>query len=154
MSPSERHIKKPKTYKQQIDILKNRNLIINNVEEAVTFLKRVNYYRFSAYGLTLKQKENSDLFLDGVTFHQIKMVYIFDQKLRELLISQLEPVEIEFRSKIAYHHAHKFSALGYKDSANFKDESMHTKFLGELYQQIDKSKKELLVNKCQAPKQF
>ncbi|WP_269410325.1 hypothetical protein [Lentibacillus daqui] len=63
MAPSDHiHIKEPKTYEEQLDILRSRNLIIDDVEDALGFLKKVNYYRFSAYGLTLKQKDNKDLF--------------------------------------------------------------------------------------------
>lgn len=62
MAPSEIHIKEPKTYEQQAQILQKRNLIIDDMKGALSFLKRVNYYRFSAYGLTLKQSDNKDLF--------------------------------------------------------------------------------------------
>src|SRR5690625_634126 len=145
MDPSEIHIKKPKTYEQQVNILKSRNLMIDDVEEALSFLKRVNYYRFSAYGLTLKQKDNKDLFINSVTFHQMKMIYNFDQKLRELLMNHLEPIEIEFRSKIAYHHAHRFGALGYKKPDNFISRSAHQIFLEKLDEQIDRAGKELFI---------
>ncbi|AJD89650.1 hypothetical protein JMA_03330 [Jeotgalibacillus malaysiensis] len=145
MDPSEKNIKKPKTYEQQINILKERNLIINDSEEALSFLKRVNYYRFSAYGLTLRQKENKNLFQNGTTFHHMKMLYNFDQKLRDLLMNHLELIEIEFRSKIAYHHAHEFGALGYLDSNNFSSKTSHENFIKELDKQISKSGKELFV---------
>lgn len=38
-----------KDYPQLIQILKDRNLIINSEVEAITFLKNVHYYRLSAY---------------------------------------------------------------------------------------------------------
>ena len=44
-------IKKPKTYDQQIAILKNKNIAIIDDVSAKTFLKQVNYYRFSGYFL-------------------------------------------------------------------------------------------------------
>lgn len=139
------HIKKPKTHHQQIDILMKRNLIIEDMDEAQSFLKRVNYYRFSAYGLTLKQESNKDLFKHGVTFNRMKMIYNFDQKLRELLMSYLEPIEIEFRTRISYYHAHEFGSLGYKKSDNFVSSEVHEEFLKKLNDQIDRSNKELFV---------
>lgn len=48
-----------------------------------------------------------------------RLFYYFDKKLRELLIYYLESVEIEFRTKIAYYHAHDYGPLGYKESKNF-----------------------------------
>lgn len=145
MDPSELNIKEPKTYEQQVEILKERNLIVSDEEEAVAFLKRVNYYRFSAYGLTLRQADNKDSFRDGITFYHIKMLYDFDQKLRVHLMNYLELIEIEFRSKIAYQHAHQFEALGYRSSVNFNSEGLHISFLEELDKQIDRSGKELFV---------
>lgn len=145
LDPSELNIKEPTTYEQQIAILKERNLIIEDDNEAFSFLKRVNYYRFSAYGLTLRQTDNKDLFLNGVTFYHLKTLYNFDQKLRDLLMNHLELIEIEFRSKIAYHHAHDYGALGYRSSVNFNSEGPHNSFSEELDKQIHRSGRELFV---------
>lgn len=145
LHPSEIHIKEPRTYEQQIQILQSRNLMIDDMDDALSFLKRVNYYRLSAYGLTLKQNNDKDLFQDGVTFSQMIMIYKFDQKLRDLLMNYLELVEIEFRSKIAYHHAHRFGALGYRNPDNFHSQVKHEEFLEVLSKQINQSSKELFV---------
>lgn len=48
-------IKPPKTYKEQIEIYKSRNLYIKDSEYAEKILQRVNYYRLSDYGLTMKE---------------------------------------------------------------------------------------------------
>ena len=40
----EGNIKEPKTFKEQIEILKSRQLTIDNDEEAINILKKVNYY--------------------------------------------------------------------------------------------------------------
>jgi abortive infection bacteriophage resistance protein len=145
ISSSEIHIKQPKTFEEQLEILSKRNLVIDDKQEALSFLKKVNYYRFSAYGLTLKRKDNTELFQDGITFTRMKMIYNFDKKLRELLVYYLESVEIEFRTKIAYYHAHDYGALGYKNAENFKSKSHHIKFIEKLEKDIDKSGKELFV---------
>lgn len=105
----------------------------------------MNYYRFSAYGLTLKQKGKTDIYQDGVTFRQMKAIYNFDKRLRELLIYHLESVEIEFRTKIAYYHAHEFGALSYLKSENFDKEWAHKKFLNDLERDIDRAGEELFV---------
>lgn len=54
-------IKQPKTHKEQLDILKQRNLVITNEKEALSFLERVNYDRFSAYGLVFKKEIKMNL---------------------------------------------------------------------------------------------
>lgn len=138
------HLKEPKTFEEQLEILKGKNLIIEDEEKALNFLKKIKYYRFSAYGLTLKESDK-DIFRDGVTFRQLEMIYNFDKRLRELFIYYLESVEIEFRTKIAYYHAHDYGALGYKKSEYFNNEKYHTSFLTQLEKDIHKSSKELFV---------
>lgn len=98
-------IKPPTTFEQQIEIFRSRNLIIEDEKEAIEFLKRVNYYRLTGYTLTLKK---NDRFFDGVTFNDIRHLYEFDKKLRNLLLEVLEDIEISFRTHIAYHHAHNY----------------------------------------------
>lgn len=46
-------LKPAKTFDEQLDILISRNLIVDNRTRAINILKQVNYYRFSAYSLTL-----------------------------------------------------------------------------------------------------
>src|SRR5699024_11330669 len=81
--------------------------------------------------------------LSGVTFKQMKEIYQFDKRLRETLLYYLESIEIEFRSKIAYYHAHEFGALGYKNPDNFNRPKFHREFLSRLEKEIDRSNKEL-----------
>ena len=49
------HIKQPKTYEEQIELFKKRGLVIEDEAAAKTILSKINYYRLSAYTLTLKK---------------------------------------------------------------------------------------------------
>src|SRR5699024_11046353 len=134
-------LKQPKTYEEQIQILKDCGLMINNEIFAKDILSKINYYRFSAYTLTLK-KDN--LFHEGATFEKIYDLYKFDQKLRILLLSLLEQIEISFRTKISYHLAHKYGATPHLDLSNFEDEH----YFYDMTRQIDseiKRSKELFI---------
>lgn len=68
LSPSSSEIKPPTTFGEQIQILKDRGLTFINEDLAIRALKRINYYRLSAYGLSLKE---NDRYFEGVTFEQI-----------------------------------------------------------------------------------
>src|SRR5690554_2147264 len=70
-----RMLKTPATFNEQIQILRDRGLIFEDEDFAVRTLQRTNYYRLSAYGLTLK---HNDRFHHGVTFEQIQSLYEFD----------------------------------------------------------------------------
>lgn len=72
-------VKPPKTYKEQIEIYKSRNLYIEDSEYAEKVLQRVNYYRLSAYGLTMKDPIIKNQYIQGASFMKILSLYEFDQ---------------------------------------------------------------------------
>ncbi|WP_294353305.1 Abi family protein [uncultured Clostridium sp.] len=123
-------IKPPKTFDEQIEILKSRGLMIEDEEYAKFILSNVNYYRFTAYLLPFKNED--DTYKEGITFKKISLIYNFDRELRALLIEILSSIEISFRTYIAYTIAMNHGALGYLQRNNFKDEKYHKDFLFSL----------------------
>lgn len=140
-----RPIKHAKTFEEQLLILQDRGIIVDNHQEALSALQKVNYYRLVAYGLTLKDKSKEDAYLEGTTFSKLISIYEFDKKLRQLLLGALESIEIAFRAHISYHHSHEYGALGYIDSAHFSNSVYHEKFMSNLERFIKDSKTELFV---------
>jgi len=140
-------IKQPTTFEEQVELYKSRKMEVKNSELAENFLKRVNYYRLSAYLLTLKDPapSNKENYIEGTTFEQLVSIYEFDKKLRHLLVDVLESIEIAFRTHISYLIAHKYGPLGYNYSENFRDEKHHASFLSELDRVIALSKKEAFI---------
>ncbi len=102
--------KQPTTFEEQVEILKSRNLIIDDKQEAIDILSRVNYYRLSAYMLTLK---SGDRFRDGTRFSDIYNLYEFDKRLRNICLNVLESIEIAFRTHISYYLSHKYGPTCY-----------------------------------------
>lgn len=129
-------LKSPATFEEQIQILKKRGLVIDDEDVAFRTLQRINYYRLSAYGLSLK---NNDRFYTGVTFSQIHALYEFDHRFRYLIMDMTEQVEIAFRTHISYRIAHTYGSLGHLDSAHFEDEKYHEAFLLELDKEVRRS---------------
>ena len=82
----ENRIKKPITFKEQIELLESRNLKVEDKEKALRILSRINYYRLSAYMITFKI---NDEFKDGITFEKIYELYEFDKRLRNMFIGIL-----------------------------------------------------------------
>lgn len=76
--PTPENVKPFKTYDEQISLLKSRGLIISDDDKAREILKRMNYYRLSAYSLTLRK---DDVFYPGVSIEDIVALYDFDAKL-------------------------------------------------------------------------
>lgn len=110
--------KRPLTIEEQVELLRERGLVIDDEKSAKDFLARVSYYRLSGYTLSLR---TGNVFHQGATFWLVCRIYEFDQKLRYLLLGIIEVVEIAFRTQIANHMALKYGALGYLDNSYFRD---------------------------------
>lgn len=128
--------KVPATFEEQLYIMKSRGLIIEDEDIAIRALQRINYYRLSAYGLSLKK---NDQFFQGVTFSKIHSLYEFDHQFRYLIMDMTEQVEIAFRTHISYHIAHTYGMLGHLESDNFANEVYHSHFVAELDKEIRRS---------------
>ena len=85
-------LKESKTFDEQINLLKARGLIIQNPEKVKFVLRNINYYRFSAYLIHLKNDD--DTYKENTTFEEIYNLYLFDKELRNILIDMLEDIEI------------------------------------------------------------
>ncbi|MCM3190275.1 Abi family protein [Bacillus subtilis] len=130
-----------KTHEEQLEILKERGLYIEDEDEALLILKRINYYRLTGYMLFMKK---NDEFYSGSSFRQAVRMYEFDEKLRRILLGVVEYIEITFRAKLAYYFSETHGPLGYQNSENFEFEETHQEFMSYLRDKITKSR-ELFV---------
>ena len=102
----------------QIKLLKKRKLTINDdqYEKAKEFLLNNNYYRISGYSLTLRQ---NDTFFESASLETLIQIYEADRRMRHIMLSVIEAVEVRIKSMIAYFHSEKYGPLGYLDINNF-----------------------------------
>jgi abortive infection bacteriophage resistance protein len=136
-------IKEPTTYKQQIEILRSKGCVIQDEAYAEEILSKINYYRLTAYFLPFKQTDET--YIAGTDFNTVYQIYEFDRKIRLILFSAIEEIEVSLRSILAYHHAHKYHALGYLDNKNYNPKHKHTEFLSRIEDEKKKRIKEPFV---------
>lgn len=131
------------TLSEQVALLQNRGLLVCDETYAEVVLAQLNYYRFSAYSLTLRK---NDRFLNGVTFEQIKRIYDMDAELRQLILRFASIVEVSLRSHEAYIHAKNHGPLGYRDTGNFVNPEYHRIFIRRLEQLLNDSKEPFVLH--------
>lgn len=136
-------LKQPKTFDEQIKLLKSRGLIINNEEKAKFILSNINYYRFSAYLIHLKKED--DTYKKNTTFEYVYNLYLFDKELRNLLIEMLENIEVSFRTYISYTLAIRHGSHGYLDKQCFKNEKYFELFINKLESEKNNHKNKLFI---------
>lgn len=132
-----------KTTEEQIQLLKDRGLIISDEEYAREILKKLNYYRLSAYSLTLRYQ---DRFYEGIKFENIVELYNFDAGFRHIILKYTPDIEASFRAYIAYLHSEKYGPVGYLNSNRFDDPWYHAIFVNKLKSLIDKSNDVFIIH--------
>ena len=83
-------LKQALTYEQQVTRLTEHNLKISSRESAIAILKKVNYYRLSAYGIGLAKPDDKEQYIDGITLESLYRLYLFDSLLRNQLVHVIE----------------------------------------------------------------
>ncbi len=135
------YTKEHKTFEEQLELLKQRDLIISNESYALNKLKHINYYRLSAYFLPFqyrKDSPNNNNFFPNTSFENIIKLYYFDTELRKIIFEAIEAIEIYLRTQIAYFHAKRYGAFGYFNIKTLR-ENYQTEF-DELHQDIREEK--------------
>ena len=95
---------------------------ISDYDSAKSILQQTNYYWLSAYSLGLRDESNN--FIQGSSIEQLYRIYDFDEELRHLLFSLIEPVKIKLRSEIAYHLGTKYGNVAHLNFNLFKNEKV------------------------------
>lgn len=115
-------MKTVKTISEQIEILQKRGLIINDEKKAYSVLQNINYYSLTGYLFQFKSDKH---YLEGTSFDLIYNLYLFDNELRTLLLSQVSNAEEMLKTRISYHIAilHPENPLIYLDKEYFKNKS-------------------------------
>lgn len=133
-----------KTIDEQVQILKDKNLIIEDVDYTKRILLRENYFFIMGYRvLFLKPKEKK--FVSGTTFDELYALFTFDRNFRNIILKNILVIENELKSVISYQLSKKY---GYKEKdylnpKNFtsdKDKSRRVKDL------IEKMKRQIRIN--------
>lgn len=84
-------------YNEQVELLKDRGLIIPNENRLKHYLKHIGYYRLSGHFKAFQDNDNT---FNEIDFETILQTYIFDRKIRLLLLDAIERIEISFKAQI------------------------------------------------------
>jgi abortive infection bacteriophage resistance protein len=122
------------SYEAQVALLKERGMTVGDETKALDYLQRVGYYRLSAYWYPFRKYElvqtpqktiiyqKLEDFEDNTHFLDAVELYLFDKKLKLLLVDALERIEVSVRVEVAH-------LLGKQDAhAHLKPELLHPSF--------------------------
>ncbi len=90
------------TYDQQIQKLRDKNLVIANEDSAKVILQRYSYFALITGYKDLLKNRTTKNYLDGTAFEDIVAIYQFDEQLREVTFRYLLHIERHIRSALSY----------------------------------------------------
>ncbi len=103
-----------KTISQQIEILKERGLIIEDEEKARQYLLTNNYYNIiNGYGKFFQQKDDSDIYINGANFNEVCDLYFYDKEIKMLILNTILTAEHHLKSILAYRFAEEYTNKRY-----------------------------------------
>ena len=137
-----------KTLDEQVNILRNKNLIIDDEEYVKNILLRENYFFISGYRYPFMRSNVDKHFLDGVTFEEMYSLFLFDRAIRNVFFKYLLVIENNLKSIFSYQLSKKY---GYKEkyylrSKNFTNDKNKQKQVNDL---IKKMKRQIRINGSQ-----
>ena len=138
--------KPPLKVSDLIALLRKRGMTVVDDARATRVLQHINYYRLRAYWLPfeapneLRPTADEHQFKPGTDFDQVVSVYIFDRKLRVLLLDAIERVEIAIRTHWAQVLAETYGAHAYLDSELFQKPNIYDSCMQSLDEELLRSK--------------
>lgn len=134
-----------KTLDEQIDILKSRGLIINDINSTEELLLRENYFFINGYRHMFMKEQKSNEYLNGTTFEELYAVFQFDRSLRNILFKNLLIVENNLKSVISYKLSKKYG-IKEKDYLKLSNFSQDIKKIRQVNDVLNKIKRQIKVN--------
>ncbi len=134
------YLKKPLTVEEQINRLKERGLLISDINLARKYLSHISYYRLAGYWWPMQENDENHNFKINSTFENVIKLYNFDAELRLVLFDVIEKIEISLRTKLIYHLSHDFNPWWFQDPDLFKDTPALVKSLEKIREEVDRSK--------------
>lgn len=134
-----------KTLDEQIEILKNRGLVINDIEKTKGLLLRENYFFINGYRHIFMKMHKESLFIEGTTFEEMYAVFQFDRNFRNILFKNLLIVENNLKSIISYNLSRKYG-IKEKDYLKASNFSQDIKKIRQVNDVLNKIKRQIKLN--------
>lgn len=131
-----RYTKPCLTFDDQCQLLKSRGLRVDDDAVVVAALRRISYYRLSAYFPPFR---TGDDFAQQACFEDVLRLYDHDRTLRMLLGDGLERIEVYLRTALTYHLALAGGPFAHCDRSLFAAEYEHDRLFEEIRKEENRS---------------
>ncbi|MFA5696375.1 MAG: Abi family protein [Bacilli bacterium] len=134
-----------KTLDEQIEILKEKGLIIENEELAKEVILRENYFFLNGYRRIFLKSKTDKTFLPGTTFRELYALFVFDRNIRNIFFKNILVVENNLKSLFSYQLSRQYGVKekDYLNESNFTSDHSRRRQVRDV---IGKMKRQIKVN--------
>ena len=134
-----------KTLDEQINILKSKGLIIEDIEYAKEVLLRENYFFINGYRHLFLKSEKNRVFLPGSNFREMYAMFYFDRQIRNIIFKNLLIIENNIKSIFSYQLSKKYGyrERNYLNPSNFSTDPAKIRQINDL---LKKMKRQIRIN--------
>lgn len=134
-----------KTLDEQVEILRSKGLIIDDIDFAKDILLRENYFFISGYRHIFMTNSKENKFMPGTTFEELYAMFSFDRNMRNILFKHILIIENNIKSLISYELSKKygFKEKDYLNVDNFTQNPMKVRQVHDI---LDKMRRQIRVN--------
>lgn len=134
-----------KSIDEQIEILKSKGLVINDIDKTKDLLFRENYFFINGYRHMFMRSNKEKGFIEGTTFEELYAVFVFDRKIRNIMFKYILVIENNIKSIISYQLSKKygFKDKDYLNPKNFTQDALKVR---QVYDVLNKMKRQIRVN--------
>ena len=131
-------------YIQILAQLKGRGLLFKDEERAVEVLANISYFRIANYLRYFEIDNYRHLYIPNTNFEDVVCIYYFDKKLRSLLFTAIQSIEVSLRSKVIHHVALSHGSFWFADSNLCINSVMYADNLNAIKREIQRSKEDFI----------
>ena len=134
-----------KTLDEQIEIMRNKGLIINDEEKTKEILFKENYFFINGYRWLFMEGYKDRKFVKGATFEELYATFTFDRNIRNIMFKYILIIENNIKSIISYQLSRKYGIKekDYLNPKNFTQDSMKIRQVKDV---LNKMKRQIRVN--------
>ena len=137
-----------KNLDEQVEILKQKGMVIRDEKYAKKVLLRENYFFLNGYRHLFLNSEKDKTFKEGTTFEEMYSLFLFDRSFRNVIFKYLLVIENNLKSIFSYQLSKKY---GYRERDYLKDKNFTNApdKQAQLNDLLKKMKRQIRVNGSQ-----
>ena len=134
-----------KTLDEQIEILRDKGLVIDDIDYAKNIILRENYFFLMGYRHVFLKPDNKKQFLDNTNFRELYSLFYFDRQLRNIMFKNILIIENNTKSIFSYilSQMYGYRETEYLRPCNYNQSPEKAKQVNDL---LKKMKRQIRVN--------